>query len=86
SFAAGDRWKVIVTCPPAGTVTVEVTVTEQGAAKADRPLAPATLACGNAVLLPGAFTLTGRSPNRVCARISSQQGEARDACLMISPE
>lgn len=86
SFAPGDRWKVVITCPPAGSVTVDVTVTEQGATKADRPLALATLACGNAMVLPGAFTLTGRYPNRVCARISSQQGDFRDACLTIAPE
>ena len=86
SFAPGDRWKVMVTCPPAGSVTVDVTITEEGGTKSDRPLAPATLACGNAMVLPGAFSLTGRYPNRVCARISSAQGETREACLTIAPE
>jgi hypothetical protein len=86
SFAPGDRWKVIVTCPPAASATVDVTVTEQGATRADRPLVPATIACGNAVVLPGAFTVTGRYPNRVCARVSSEQGESAEACLTITPE
>ena len=85
TFAPGDRWKIVLTCPPGGTVRVEVSVTEHGAARADHPLAPASIACGNRMVLPGAFSLTGRYPNRVCARVSGTEDSA-SACLTITPE
>lgn len=82
TFREGDRFKVIVTCPPENLVRFEVAVTEQGASRADRPLAPARLLCGNRVAIPGAFTLTGNKPHRVCVRIN----DAGDACLTLRPE
>ncbi|MGE0396772.1 MAG: hypothetical protein AB7T06_08655 [Kofleriaceae bacterium] len=87
SFATGDRWKLVVTCPPsAGGVmlAVDVTVVEIGGApQIDRPLVPSRIACGNRVVLPGAFSLTGPRANRVCAAI----GPDRDtACVTIAPE
>lgn len=86
SFAPGDRWKLVVTCPPAASgapLSVAVTVVEVGGqAQIDRPLAPARIACGNRVVLPGAFSLTGPRPNRVCATIG---GDAT-ACVTIAPE
>jgi hypothetical protein len=82
TFRAGDRFKVIVTCPPEHLARFDVAVTEQGAARADRPLAPAQLLCGNRVVLPGAFSLTGNKPHRVCVRIN----DAGDACLTLRPE
>lgn len=85
TFAPGDRFKLVVTCPPGGTARVEVSVTEQGGARVDHPLAPATLACGNRMVLPGAFSLTGAYPSRVCVRVSSAEDSAA-ACLMIAPE
>lgn len=85
TFAPGDRWKLVITCAPGASTRVEVTVTEQGSSRADHPLAPATIACGNRMVLPGAFTLTGAYPNRVCARISSDE-ESDSACLTIRPE
>jgi len=85
TFATGDRWKLVVTCPPAGTATFDVAVTEAGAAAIDRPLVPATLACGNRVVLPGAFTLTGHRANRVCVTITTREDRGR-ACVTIDPE
>lgn len=85
SYAVGDRWKVVVTCPPAGSATFAVGVTESGRAEIDRPLEPATLACGNRVVLPGAFTLNGTQPNRVCVTITSREDRGR-ACVTIRPE
>ena len=85
TFAAGDRWKVVVTCPPAGAATFDVDVTEAGGTTPDRPLVPTTLACGNRVVLPGAFTLTGPRRNRVCVTITSREDRGR-ACVTITPE
>lgn len=86
SFAPGDRWKVVVTCPPAASASVEVAVTEAGAAAADHPLMPATIACGNRIVIPGAFFLTGTNKNRVCATVTSPGGDRGTACLTIAPE
>ena len=92
TFAAGDRWKVVVTCPPSAGAWLDVGVTEVGGAPgADFPLAPAHVACGNRVVVPGAFELTGTHPNRVCVRIAASGPPARDAgapsaCVTIAPE
>lgn len=82
TFRAGDRFKVIVTCPPEHLARFDVAITEQGAGHADRPLAPAQLLCGNRIAIPGAFSLTGDKPHRVCVRIN----DAGDACLVLRPE
>ena len=60
----------------------EVAVREDGADHADRPLAPAKILCGNRIVVPGAFELTGGKPHRVCVRIEDQA----DACLTLAPE
>ncbi len=89
SFAPGDRWKVVVTCPPAVSASVEVAVTEVGPAgpgASDHPLMPATIACGNRIVLPGAFVLTGANTNRVCATVTSAGGDRGTACVTIAPE
>ncbi len=86
SFAPGDRWKLVVTCPPQGAANVVVSVTEVGAQAGDHPLPPATVACGNRVVLPGAFTLTGTRSNRVCAKVTSPGGDAGTACVTITAE
>jgi hypothetical protein len=71
TYAPGDRFKVVVTCPPRFAAWVDVAVVEDGARAADFPLVPAAIACGNRVVLPGAFTLTGARSNRVCVRVAS---------------
>jgi hypothetical protein len=95
TFAPGDRWKVVVTCDPATAAWIDVAVVEDGATRADHPLAPAHVACGNAVVVPGAFELTGSKPNRVCVRVAAQAaprralpapGEHDVACVTIRPE
>ena len=79
TYAPGDRFKLVVTCPPEATVEVEVTVEDAG--QIDRPLAPAQIACGNRVAIPGAFEITGDRPNKVCIAID----DAR-ACLTLTRE
>ena len=95
SFRPGDRWKVIVTCPPSAHAVIDVAVVEDGTRTADYPLAPAPVACGNRVIVPGAFALTGVHRNRVCVRIAADAPPARSlprpgddgvACVTIAPE
>lgn len=93
TFTAGDRWKVVVTCAPGQGAWVDVAVVEAGAQNADHPLAAARIACGNRVVVPGAFELTGKVANRVCVRVAADVAPARDllggddtACLTVTPE
>lgn len=74
TFLPGDRWKVLVTCAP-GAKTIDVTVAD--GLTVDRPLAPSQIECGNRIALPGAFSLTGDRPNRICVET---------ACVTIQPE
>ena len=82
TFQAGDRWKVVVTCPPTHAVSLDVAVHEHGAGSADHPLAPARIVCGNRVVLPGAFELTGTKQHRVCVKIEAHA----TACVTLTPE
>jgi len=88
TYAAGDRWKVVVTCPPAASAWIDVAVYDAG--QIDHPLAPARIGCGNRVALPGAFSITGDRANRVCVRIGAdaapERGQAPDACVTLRPE
>lgn len=89
TFRAGDRFKVVITCPPGEMAEVTVEVFEIGgySAAPDRPLAPAQLACGNRIALPGAFSLTGTNPNRICVRVGSDdRSDGQTACLQVSAE
>ncbi|NVB85577.1 MAG: hypothetical protein HOV81_44850 [Kofleriaceae bacterium] len=95
TFAAGDRWKVVVTCALAKTAWLDVGVVEDGARSADYPLAPAQIACGNRVVIPGAFRLTGDKPNRVCVHVATAAtarptalapGDPDVACVTLRPE
>lgn len=65
TYRDGDRFKVVVTCPPGASASMDVAVYEAG--KPAFPLAsPAKIACGNSVALPGAFKLTGDQELTVC--------------------
>lgn len=93
-YAPGDRWKVVISCPPAGASPVmapimEIDVSVADGVTVDHPLAQARIACGNRVVVPGAFTVTGDRANRVCARIAAIAGadpEAGTACVTLTPE
>jgi hypothetical protein len=64
-FGEGDLFKVRVTCSRAGAVSWQVSVFQGG--EVFFPLSSAEpLHCGNQVLLPGAFRLTGAAPVIVC--------------------
>jgi hypothetical protein len=79
AYRPGDRFKVVVTCPPEANIGVEVTVEDAG--QIDRPLAPAQIACGNQVAIPGAFTITGDRPNQVCVHVGGER-----ACVTLVRE
>ena len=85
TFRPGDRWKVVVTCPPDAHASLEVEVRDRRGV--DHPLPPAALPCGNRVVVPGAFELTGHDANRVCVRVASPEGGGDGiACVTVSPE
>jgi len=79
TFVPTDRWKVVVTCEPIGIL--KLTVDVRDGHTIDHPLPPADVACGNRVALPGAFTLDGKDPNRVCVYVDDQS-----ACVTVRPE
>lgn len=99
-YAPGDRWKIVISCPPAAAspgpaprlapmLAIDVSVAD--GVTVDHPLAATRIACGNRVVVPGAFTVTGDRANRVCARISASADAAPDpdagtACATLSPE
>src|ERR1041385_2317203 len=70
TFREGDRFKVVITCPPGKIAHFELGVSEHGSTHVDNPLAPAELACGNHIVMPGAFTITGTATNHVCVQIN----------------
>ncbi len=86
-YRDGDRFAVLVTCPP-GDRWVDVVVTQDG--RRDFPIAAARVACGNRIDV-GAFRLTGDSPAAVCV-IAGDEQPPRDglpgdgaACALIRP-
>lgn len=85
AFRPGDRWKLVVTCPPDASTWVDAVVYDGG--EPSYPLEPAHLTCGNKIVVPGAFTLTGVVANRVCVRVSDAPKAPGDlACVTIRPE
>jgi hypothetical protein len=83
-YAPGDRWKLVLSCPPRDAlVALELSVAD--GVTTEHPLAPARLACGNNVAVPGAFTVTGTRANRVCATLTAG-AETATACATLRPE
>jgi hypothetical protein len=71
SFAEGDRFKVLLTCPPALDGHFDVVVLQADGASFPLP-APSGVACGNRVPLSGAFSLDGNSRALVCVTWSAR--------------
>lgn len=69
TYRSGDRFKVLVTCPP-GEVFVEVAVFEENEVGFPLPAGQA-LACRNLAPIPGAFALTGIGEAHVCVTIDA---------------
>jgi hypothetical protein len=84
TFLDGDRFKIVVTCPPDTHAHWDVAVYE--GTDVSFPLAPTVdLACGNQVALPGAFRVTGRERMTVCLVWSEQGPVDRQALRLASP-
>lgn len=86
TFRDADRFKIVVTCPPDRTAHFELRVRDAGTQQIDRPVAPADLACGNDVVMPGAFSITGNQANEVCVDVTGPQGDTKSACATLRPE
>jgi hypothetical protein len=70
TFAPGDRFKALLTCPPPEEPFVELAVFQTG--ETSFPFAARrTTRCGNQAALDGAFTLTG-SAATICVVVSAQ--------------
>ncbi|MDQ3341117.1 MAG: hypothetical protein M4D80_38660 [Myxococcota bacterium] len=83
TFREGDRFKIVLTCPPAASAWIDVDV------GGDHPLPASQISCGNKVVVPGAFHLTGTAPNRICVRVAPDAAPGTDApraCLTVRPE
>ena len=93
TFVPGDRWKLTLTCEPGPFLWADVAVVDPKTV--DHPLTPAQLACGNEVVIPGAFEITGRDANVVCVsldpdviptRTTPVPGTPGTACITLTPE
>ncbi len=72
-FRDGDRFKVLVTCPPTLSTTFDLVVLDDAGASFPIARVP-RLRCGNQVPLPGAFRLTGTTDEMVCLVWSEDGG------------
>jgi hypothetical protein len=91
-FNAGDRWKALMSCTPqttpngAARMWADVVVFEHqidGTFVASFPTTPSELACGNNVVVPGAFAITGTAINTVCVALALHQAPQRT--LLVAP-
>lgn len=96
-YQSGDRFKVLVTCPPRqGPMSIAVVVFQDG--DVFLPLADQTIECGNRVPVAGAFRITGSTPVYVCAALDQPDLEREQleetagaalgkntACVSIQP-
>jgi hypothetical protein len=74
TFAPTDRFKVLVTCSSANPLWWRVAVF-QADGVAYPMFAVSPIACGNRVLLPGAFHVRGDSPVVICIVMAEEPGE-----------
>jgi hypothetical protein len=96
TYRPGDRFKLRVTCDRAVRVHADVVVfTNDGGGAAAFPLPPARLTCGNQVVVPGAFAITGTAPATVCLAVDPDRPIDRPAlrgpgagmgCRPLAPE
>jgi hypothetical protein len=78
TFAQGERFKLLVTCPPGSGRPLSVVVF-QGGQRAEPLGGTRELACGNLVPWPGAFVLDGEEPATVCVTWASSRSAATSA-------
>jgi hypothetical protein len=82
-YVPGDRFKISMTCAEANDRHWDVVIKQDG--RLFFPLAGGTSACGNNVVLPGAFTLSGKTTATVCLLLSDdgapQRGKVDDQSI-----
>lgn len=83
TFTDGDRFKALVTCPPRLAASWDLVVYDESGASF--PLAPARLACGNQIPMPGAFRLTGGDAV-VCVSFSEAGPVSRETLRHLGPD
>jgi hypothetical protein len=85
TYANGERFKGLVTCPPGKRAWWDLAVIDPGTTSF--PLAASEqLACGNDVPLTGAFRLTGNEPLSVCLLWSDERTIDRGALAHASKD
>jgi len=77
SFAAGDSFKVLLTCPPPLRLHADLVVLQDDGPAF--PGAPSVIACGNRVPVPPALRITGPGPATICVALDSSAPPARTA-------
>ncbi|MCE9575578.1 MAG: hypothetical protein K8W52_20675, partial [Deltaproteobacteria bacterium] len=94
-FRTSDRWKLRVTCAPGAAVWADAVVLTDGDPAPAFPLAAQRIACGNQIVLAGAFRLTDAAPSRLCVALASADAGPIDraaidpaalACVAVAPE
>jgi hypothetical protein len=78
TFSPGERFKLLVSCPPTLRVPLLPLVFQAGQRFEPLPRAE-TFACGNREPWPGAFTLDGKAPALVCIAFTQAAMHARTA-------
>jgi hypothetical protein len=77
SFAPGDRFKLLVTCPPPLQLHADIVVLQSDGPAF--PGEPAVIACGNRVPVMPPFRITGPGPATVCVAFDRSAPPARAA-------
>jgi anti-sigma factor RsiW len=91
SFLSDDRWKVSLTCAPdlaPAPIQIGVSVID-GSGVSTQPLPPAQIDCGNNVVVPGAFTITGTGPQQICVSLTANTDlnpSSTRLCVTVSPQ
>jgi hypothetical protein len=95
-FAAADRFKLLLTCPPTFSGPVRVLIFQGG--ELFEPVPEQGLRCGNRVALAGAWQLDGAQDVEVCAVLGGERASGvtaaaelrarglAHACERLSPE
>jgi hypothetical protein len=82
TYAPGDAFKLVVTCAEAAQVWADVVVYQPestgGPMVPSYPFAPMKLPCGNRVIVPGAFTITGDGPASACVALDVDRPPTRE--------
>jgi anti-sigma factor RsiW len=77
SFAARDRFKLLLTCPPPLQLHADLVVLQDDGPAF--PSAPSVIACGNRIPVPSAFRITGSGAATICVALDPFAPPSREA-------